>query len=176
MLNFRILSRAAFVPLWIMVRHCSCSRNLFLPSFLFPSTLFHIYWVLPDVFLSLHRFLYLPTLFLPPLQLSGPLHVTLPCHISPAWAPISKLSAKWGPELVDSELQLVKHRGCKGTVFVRGRLRHQVKYESFQPGNVCVCYYLPVCWWAAYWWLLLARTDSTIFCFPDIAKGWENYF
>lgn len=129
MLNCSILSRAAFVPLLITVRHCSRSRNLFLPCLLFPSTLSCIYCVLPDVFLSLHPFLYLPTLFLPPLWLSGALHVTLPYHISPAWAPISKLSAKWRTELVDCELQLVKHRGCKETVFVRGHLRHKVKYK-----------------------------------------------
>lgn len=62
-LNCSILSRATFVPLLIMVGHCSCSRNLVLPSFLFPSTLSPIYCVLPDVFLSLHHFTHLPTVF-----------------------------------------------------------------------------------------------------------------
>lgn len=59
LLNCSTVSRAALVPLLIMVRHWFCSRNLVLPSLLFPSTLSPMHCFLPDIFLSLQQFLYL---------------------------------------------------------------------------------------------------------------------
>ena len=118
MLNCSAVSRAALVPLQIMVRHCSCSRNLFLPSLLFPSTLSPIYCFLPDIFLSLRQFLYLL-----PFSSSSSAQWNFACaaYISyfTSVGSFQQALCKWRTELVVCKLQLVKHRGCKETVCER---------------------------------------------------------
>lgn len=118
LLNCSIVSRAALVPLLIMVRYWFCSSNLFLPSLLFPSTLSPMYCFLPDIVLSLQQFLYLL-----PFSSFFSTQWNFECATS-----ISRFTSvgsfqyalcKWRTELAVCKLQFVKYRGCKITVCER---------------------------------------------------------
>lgn len=167
MLNCRTVSRAALVPVLITVGHCSCSRNLFLPSLLFPSTLFLIYCFLPDIFLSLHQFFCVL-----PFSSSSLAQWNFACATSISH--FSRLGSfqwalcKWRTERVVCKLQLVKQRGCKKTVCERP-LKGQCKIWITSAWER-VCCYLPVCWRSAYSWLLLIWIDTIIFWLPDMGK------
>lgn len=157
MLNCSTVSRAALVSSFIMVRQCSCMRNVFLLSF--PSILSPTQCFLPDIFLSLHQFLNL-----------------LPFPSS-SWARRDLVCASCFSCFTTAGS--FQQALCKWPVyklqFMRGHLRHKLRYESLQLGNVSVCYFLHVFWWSACLWFLLVWIDSIIFCLPDKAKEWERY-
>lgn len=90
MLNCNAVSRAALVPLFIMVRQCSCKRNIFYFHFLLPSPP-HSVFCLISSFLCISFSAYF--LILPPLGPGGTLHVPLASHVSPVEASSSKFSA-----------------------------------------------------------------------------------
>lgn len=107
-------------PLLIMITHCSCSKNLFLTfsffHFFFP-TFSPTCYFLPSIFLSLWQFLCRL------LWLSGTLCMLLLCHVLPALAPFSKLSA------MQDSLQIIKIRNnknensCERPLKAQGKIR-----------------------------------------------------
>lgn len=152
MLNCSTVSWTGLVPLLIMIRHCSCSRNLVLPSLLFPSTLSPIHYVVPYIFLSLPifsaYFLFLPSLAQWNFARASPIS-----HFTSSGS-FQQAVCKWMTELVVCKLwrlyiQRIVNTDCKKPPFVRGHLGPKVRYESLQPGNVCICYF-PVCWRSVY--------------------------
>lgn len=143
MLNCNAVSRAALVPLFIMVRQCSCKRNIFYFHFLLPSPP-HSVFCLISSFLCISFSAYF--LILPSLGPGGTLHVPLASHVSPVQAPSSKFSAN--EQCVNYSLQSTE--GAKNPPVYEGPPKARAEIWITSAWEYSVCYNFPVFWWSAY--------------------------